>query len=71
MIREVKTFGLGSAGLAHLVPGEVGADVRPEEKLQDMEVLVGVMACSPLGKGDGPECVFRRFEVHEGAREKV
>lgn len=69
MIREVKSFGLSSAGLSNVNPGEIGKDVDPASSLKDMEVLVGLMACSPIGKGDGPECTFRNFQIREGARE--
>lgn len=69
MIREVKSFGLTSAGLTDLIPGEVGEDVRPEDKLKGLEVMIGLMACSPIGKGDGPECVFKNIQMREGARE--
>lgn len=71
MIREVKTFGLASAGLSHLVPSQVPLDMDPAARLGGMEVMVGLMACSPLGEGMGPECVFRRFEMREGVRSEA
>lgn len=71
MIREVKSFGVISAGLTHLIPGQVPADTDPVRKLADKEVTVACIACSPLGTGEGAETVFRRFEVREGAREEA
>jgi hypothetical protein len=71
LIREVKTFGLVSAGLSHVVPGQVPADADPAKKLAEMEVTVGLMACSPIGQGQGPECYFREFEMREGVREEA
>lgn len=71
MIREVKSFGLISAGLTHLTPGSVPENTDPASKLAGMEVTVGVMACSPIGKGEGPECVFRRFEMRDGVRSEA
>lgn len=76
LIRQVKTFGLLSAGYE---PGRVTIpfdpkDKGPEAKLRDKEVWVGVMGCAPKGpkgpesEGEGAVATFRRFEMREGVR---
>lgn len=71
LIREVKSFGLASAGLSDVVPGQVRDDADPAGKLKGKEVIIALLGCSPLGKDGGPECVFRGFEMREGTREEA
>jgi hypothetical protein len=72
MIREVKSFGLRSAGVdPDTVVGGDGS-IDPAERLAEKEVWVGVMACSPKGpNGEGEMAVatFRDLEVRDGTRE--
>lgn len=72
LIRQSKSFGLTSAGLSSdIVLGSIEAGVRPEERLKGMEVVVGLMAASPMGEGEGPECLFKNFEMRDGCRDST
>jgi hypothetical protein len=70
MIRQSYSFGLRSAGLSDVVPGQVPADIDPAAVLAGMEIQVGVMAQSPMGREEVPDCIFSRFQMREGVRGK-
>lgn len=71
MIREVKSFGIKSAGIdPETVIGGDGS-IDPAERLKDKDIWIGVMACSPKGPNEVEEmaeAVFRDLEVREGTR---
>ena len=75
MMREVKSFGLHSAGygdgrLAE-EKGEEENKRSPGEALKDKEAWVGVMACSPLGstqEGAWAGARFKGLEIRDGTR---
>ena len=77
MMREVKSFGIYSAGGTDGRSALSGATAsassakNSEEVLAEKEVWIGAMACSPLGsekEGEMAMATFRDLAVREGTR---
>lgn len=79
MMREVKSFGIYSAGGTDGRSALSGATAsasassaqNPAEVLAEKEVWIGAMACSPLGsekEGEMARATFRDLAVRDGTR---
>lgn len=75
MMREVKSFGMYSAGGGDGRPSAAAGGNKevkaPEEVLAEKEVWIGAMACSPLGsvkEGEMAKATFKGLQVREGTR---